>query len=64
MAVHEPSPEPVGYRDVLRHGVFVAFVALNVVFVAAGYAQLELLPVFAQERGRRDGDRRSGSSSS
>ncbi len=48
VAVHEPSPEPVGYRDVLRHGVFVAFVALNVVFVAAGYAQLELLPVFAK----------------
>ena len=28
--------------------MFVAFVALNVLFVAAGYAQLELLPVFAK----------------
>jgi MFS family permease len=46
--VHEPAPERAGYREVLRHGVFVAFVALNVVFVAAGYAQLELLPVFAK----------------
>jgi MFS family permease len=36
------------YLDVLRHRVFVAFVALNVLFVAAGYAQLELLPVFAK----------------
>lgn len=46
------SPEeleaPGGYREVLRHGVFVSFVALNVVFVAAGYAQFELLPVFAK----------------
>ncbi len=48
VAVHEPAPEKAGYREVLRHGVFVAFVALNVVFVAAGYAQLELLPVFAK----------------
>ena len=50
-------PEPVAaagarqhpgrYVDVVRHRAFVGFVALNVVFVAAGYAQLELLPVFA-----------------
>jgi MFS family permease len=36
------------YLDVLRHRVFVGFVGLNVLFVAAGYAQLELLPVFAK----------------
>ena len=38
---------PGRYLDVLRHRPFVGFVGLNVVFVAAGYAQLELLPVFA-----------------
>ncbi len=52
-----PEPElereerPAGpgtYVDVLRHRAFVAFVALNVVFVAAGYAQFELLPAFAK----------------
>lgn len=37
------------YRDVLRHSVFVRLVGLNVVFVSAGYAQLELLPVFAHD---------------
>ena len=36
------------YLDVLRHRVFLSFVGLNVLFVAAGYAQLELLPVFAK----------------
>jgi MFS family permease len=44
----EEVAAPGGYRDVLRHRVFVAFVALNVMFVAAGYAQFELLPVFAK----------------
>jgi MFS family permease len=48
VALAEPAPETAGYLDVLRHRVFIAFVALNVVFVAAGYAQLELLPVFAK----------------
>jgi MFS family permease len=44
----EEAREVAGrYLDVLRHRVFVAFVGLNVLFVAAGYAQLELLPVFA-----------------
>ena len=37
-----------GYLDVLRHHVFLGFVGLNVVFVTAGYAQVELLPVFAK----------------
>jgi MFS family permease len=39
---------PGRYLDVLRHRVFLGFVGLNVLFVAAGYAQLELLPVFAK----------------
>jgi len=51
-----PEPElPPGsretrgrYLDVLRHRVFLGFVGLNILFVAAGYAQLELLPVFAK----------------
>jgi predicted MFS family arabinose efflux permease len=51
--VPEPTIEADGerpgrYLDVLRHRVFVAFVSLNVLFVAAGYAQFELLPVFAK----------------
>ncbi|HZB86192.1 MAG TPA: MFS transporter [Gaiellaceae bacterium] len=37
-----------GYVEVLRHRVFLGIVGLNVVFVAAGYAQFELLPVFAK----------------
>ena len=36
------------YRDVLRHRVFLGLVVLNVLFVTAGYAQFELLPVFAK----------------
>ncbi|HYY75479.1 MAG TPA: MFS transporter [Gaiellaceae bacterium] len=39
---------PGGYLEVLRHRVFLGIVGLNVVFVAAGYAQFELLPVFAK----------------
>jgi MFS family permease len=37
-----------GYLDVLRNQVFLGVVGLNVVFVTAGYAQIELLPVFAK----------------
>ena len=37
-----------GYRRALRDRVFVALLGLNVVFVVAGYAQLETLPVFAK----------------
>jgi predicted MFS family arabinose efflux permease len=36
------------YRDVFRNRVFLAVIALNAVFVAGGYAQFELLPVFAK----------------
>jgi MFS family permease len=37
-----------GYREALRHRAFVGLVALNVVLIAVGNAQLELLPVFAK----------------
>jgi len=39
---------PGRYADVLRNRVFLGIVLLNVLFVAAGYAQFELLPVFAK----------------
>ncbi|MGH3020749.1 MAG: MFS transporter [Gaiellaceae bacterium] len=39
---------PARYRDVLRNRVFLGIVVLNVLFVTAGYAQFELLPVFAK----------------
>lgn len=47
-AVAEPGVPRGGYLDVLRNRVFLGIVGLNVVFVTAGYAQLELLPVFAK----------------
>jgi MFS family permease len=40
--------QAAGYRWVLRNRVFLALLGLNVVFVTAGYAQLETLPVFAK----------------
>ena len=40
--------ETVGYRAALRDRVFMALLGLNIVFVTAGYAQLETLPVFAK----------------
>jgi MFS family permease len=42
--------EPRGYLFALRDRVFLALLALNVVFVTAGYAQLETLPVFAKNQ--------------
>jgi MFS family permease len=44
----EPGVRRGGYRDVFRNRLFLGIAGLNVVFVAAGYAQLELLPVFAK----------------
>ena len=44
----EEAPSPGRYLEVLRHRVFMEIVLLNVVFVAAGYAVFELLPVFAK----------------
>jgi MFS family permease len=39
---------PGRYADVLRDRALVGLVVLNVLFVSAGYAQFELLPVFAK----------------
>lgn len=39
---------PGRYRDVLRHRVFMALMAANSVFILAGFAQLEVLPVYAK----------------
>jgi predicted MFS family arabinose efflux permease len=36
------------YLDVLRDRLLLGIVGLNVLFVSAGYAQMELLPVFAK----------------
>jgi predicted MFS family arabinose efflux permease len=45
----EGAAAPPGrYADVLRDRALVGLVVLNVLFVAAGYAQFELLPVFAK----------------
>jgi MFS family permease len=44
----EADRPPGGYRDVLRNRVFVGVVGLNFVFIAAGMAQLETLPVYAK----------------
>jgi MFS family permease len=44
------ADEPGRYREVLRNRVFLAVVGLNVAYVAAGYAQLEVFPVFAKNQ--------------
>ena len=36
------------YRDVFRHRVFMALMALNALFITAGIAQLEILPAYAK----------------
>jgi predicted MFS family arabinose efflux permease len=44
----EEGVRPGRYRDVLRDRLLLGIVGLNVVFVSAGYAQIELLPAFAK----------------
>jgi MFS family permease len=49
----ERTPRPEGrerggYGEVVRNRVFMGVVALNVVFIGAGMAQLETLPVYAK----------------
>ena len=44
----EEAPARAGYSAVARHRPFVWLIALNVVLIAVGNAQLELLPVFAK----------------
>jgi MFS family permease len=51
--VPERTPRPEGrerggYGEVLRNRVFMAVVGLNLVFIGAGMAQLETLPVYAK----------------
>jgi MFS family permease len=56
MLAFVPEPElpadeslaPGRYADVLGNRVFLGITVLNVLFVSAGYAQFELLPVFAK----------------
>ena len=49
MSARDGDGRPRGsYREVLRHGLFVAFVALNTLFIFAGMSGFELLPVFAK----------------
>ena len=42
------EPQADGYRRVVGDRVFVTLLGLNVLFIAAGYAVFELLPVFAK----------------
>jgi predicted MFS family arabinose efflux permease len=44
----EEGARPGRYLDVLRDRLLLGIVGLNVLFVSAGYAQFELLPVFAK----------------
>ncbi|HET8652166.1 MAG TPA: MFS transporter [Gaiellaceae bacterium] len=47
----QPRPEGRergGYAEVVRNRIFMAVVGLNVVFIGAGMAQLETLPVYAK----------------
>jgi MFS family permease len=53
--VPEPGRAPAregeragSYRDVLRHRIFMAFLAVNAVFVAVGYAQIELIAPYGK----------------
>jgi MFS family permease len=46
----EGRAERTGYQAAVRDRVFLALLGLNVVFVTAGYAQLETLPVFAKNQ--------------
>lgn len=36
------------YRDVLRHGAFVAVIALNALFILAGFSGFDVLPIYAK----------------
>jgi MFS family permease len=51
---HEALPNDLGhklgYAAILRDRVFLWLLGLNIVFVTAGYAQLETLPVFAKNQ--------------
>jgi MFS family permease len=44
----EAAERASSYRDVLRHRAFVAVIALNALFITAGFSGFELLPVYAK----------------
>jgi MFS family permease len=46
----QAAPETTGYRAAVRDRFLLALLGLNIVFVTAGYAQLETLPVFAKNQ--------------
>jgi MFS family permease len=46
--VRREGATPGGYGEVVRNRVFMGVVGLNFVFIAAGMAQLETLPVYAK----------------
>lgn len=46
-AAHVPGRSG-SYRDVLRHRAFVAVIALNALFIFAGYSGFDVLPVYAK----------------
>ena len=52
--VHDPvrretrAARSGSYRTVLRHGVFMALMVVNALYIGAGIAQLEILPAFAK----------------
>lgn len=64
MLAFVPSPSLAGashtpgstgsYRDVLRHRPFVAVIALNTVFIFAGYSGFDVLPVYAKNEAGLD----------
>jgi MFS family permease len=62
MVVLVPSPTRTphaaersgSYREVLRHRAFVAIVALNALFIFAGYSGFDVLPVYAKNEAGLD----------
>lgn len=47
-AARERQASAGSYGDVLRHGTFMALLGINCLFITAGFATLELLPVFVK----------------
>jgi MFS family permease len=48
-ALHEhENSRPGSYREVVRHRAFVAVIALNALFILAGFSGFDVLPVFAK----------------
>jgi len=47
-AARERDAEAGSYADVLRHRTFMTLIGINCVFITAGFAMLELLPVYVK----------------